>query len=87
VLGLASYNDTIKDGIMLALYVGQINPLRIYHWFALRSDHRLIEVPLKQRVKSVVIGISRLCMSKDPPIFPHRLSLALLAHFHPPCRV
>jgi hypothetical protein len=31
VLGLASYNDTIKDGIMLALHIGTINPLRICH--------------------------------------------------------
>jgi hypothetical protein len=47
VLGLASCNDTIKDGIMLALHVGPINPLRIYRWFALGSDHRLIKVLLK----------------------------------------
>jgi hypothetical protein len=87
VLGLTSCNDSVKDGIVLALHVGPINPLRICHWFALRSDHRLIEVLLKQRVKSVVIGISRLCTSKDPSIFPHRLSLALLANSRPQCRV
>jgi hypothetical protein len=31
VLGLASYNDSIKDWIMLVLHVSPINPLRIYH--------------------------------------------------------
>jgi hypothetical protein len=87
VLGLTRCNDTIKDGIMLALHVGPINPLRIHHWFALGSDHRLIEVLLKQRVKSIVMGISRLCTSKDPHIFPHRFTIALVANSRPPYRV
>jgi hypothetical protein len=39
VLGLASCNDSIKDWIMLILHVGSINPLRIYHWFALGHDY------------------------------------------------
>jgi hypothetical protein len=39
VLGLASYNDSVKDWIMLILHVGPINPLRIWHWFALGHDY------------------------------------------------
>jgi hypothetical protein len=39
VLGLASYNDSIKDWIMLVHHVGSINPLRICHWFALDHDY------------------------------------------------
>jgi hypothetical protein len=31
VFGLITYNDSIKDWIMLVLHVGLINPLRIYH--------------------------------------------------------
>jgi hypothetical protein len=39
VLGLASYNDSVKDWIMLILRVGPINLLRICHWFALGHDY------------------------------------------------
>jgi hypothetical protein len=39
VLGLASYNDSVKDWIVLILHVGPINLLRIYHWFALGHDY------------------------------------------------
>jgi hypothetical protein len=39
VFGLTSCNDSIKDWIMLVLHVGSINPLRIYHWFALGHDY------------------------------------------------
>jgi hypothetical protein len=39
VLGLASCNDSVKDWIMLVLHVGPINPLRIWHWFALGHDY------------------------------------------------
>jgi hypothetical protein len=35
VLGRESYNDYVKDWIMLVLHVGSINPLRICHWFVL----------------------------------------------------
>jgi hypothetical protein len=48
VLGLASFNDSVKDWIMLVLHVGPINPLRICHWFALGHDYRLIEILLKR---------------------------------------
>jgi hypothetical protein len=79
VFGLTSYNDSIKDWIMLILHLGPINLLRICHWF--------IEGLLKKRVKSIIIGILRLSMSKYPSIFPHRHSLALVANSHPPCRI
>jgi hypothetical protein len=39
VLGLASYNDSVKDWIMLVLHVDPINALRICHWFALDQDY------------------------------------------------
>jgi hypothetical protein len=39
VLGLVGCNDSVKDWIMLVLHVGPINPLRIYHWFALGHDY------------------------------------------------
>jgi hypothetical protein len=87
VLGLASCNDFIKDWVMLVLYVGSINPLRICHWFALDYDYRLIEILLKKGVKYIVIGISRLSVSKDPPILPHRFTLTLVSNLHPPCRI
>jgi hypothetical protein len=87
VFCLASCNDSVKDWIMLVLHVGPINPLRIYHWFVLGHDYGLIEILLKKGVKSIVIGISRLSASMDPPIFPLRSSLTLIANFYPPYRV
>jgi hypothetical protein len=87
VLGLTSCNDSVKDWIMLVLHVGPINPLRICHWFALGHDYLLIEILPKKGVKSIVIGISRLSVSKDPLIFPHRFNLTLVANIHPPCRI
>ncbi len=79
VFGLTSYNDSIKDWIMLILHLGPINLLRICHWF--------IEGLLKKRVKSIIIGIPLQYTSIDLPLFPHRLDLAFVANLHPPCRV
>jgi hypothetical protein len=39
VIGLISCNDSVKNWIMLILHIGQINLLRIYHWFALGHDY------------------------------------------------
>jgi hypothetical protein len=39
VFGLTSCNDSIKDWIMLVLYVGSFNPLKINHCFSLGHDY------------------------------------------------
>jgi hypothetical protein len=39
VFGCASCNDSIKYGIMLALHICLINPLRVCHKFALGNDY------------------------------------------------
>jgi hypothetical protein len=50
-------------------------------------ENRRILTRTQPRVKSIVAGISRLSASKDPPLFPHRFNLTLIANLHPPCRI
>jgi hypothetical protein len=54
VFGSTSNHYVIKDRMMLYLHIGPVNPLRNCYRLGLGNDHKLIEVLLKYRVKSIV---------------------------------
>jgi hypothetical protein len=88
VFGSTGSHYLIKNRVMLCFHIGPVNPLRNCRGLGLGNDHRLIEVLLKCRVKSIVNG--RFFFNKHWiffPLFPHQICFAHVDDFLPPIQV